>query len=157
MTVLQMRTMMKTALMVTRNTVAEAAAAGKRYPRRKRCHLSPKVGPTTPPFIMPLRLVFQWRPGQLLQTRIRSTALDPKRRRNRVCRVTSCGPLPGASKYSTMPTMLRTLSNSMSPTQVIISTLTLKRKRMTRLKLSLDMRETRDTRRIMKTFGTKTS
>lgn len=150
---------MKTALMATRNTVAEAAAAGKRYPRKKRCCPSPKVCPTTPPFFMPLRPVFQcqWRPGQLLQTRIRSTALDPKRRRNRVCRVTSCGPPPGAPEYSTMPTMLRTLSNSMNPTRVIILTLTLKRKRMTRLKLSLDMRETRDTRMIMKTFGTKTS
>ncbi|KAH9048300.1 hypothetical protein EDB84DRAFT_261976 [Lactarius hengduanensis] len=135
-----MRMRMRTAHMETRNMVAAAAAAGRRYSRKKRYHPSPK-----------------WHPDQLLQTRIRSTALGPKRRRNRVCRVTRCGPLAGASKYSTMPTMSRTLSNSMNPTQVIISTLTLKRKRTTRSKLSLAMRGTRDTRTTPKTFGTKTS
>ena len=51
--VCQMRTMMKTALMATKNMVAEAAAAGKGYSRKKRCRPSPKVGSIIPPFLKP--------------------------------------------------------------------------------------------------------
>jgi hypothetical protein len=51
--VLQMRTMMRTALMATRNTVAEAAVARGRYPRQKGHHPSPKVGRVTRPFLIP--------------------------------------------------------------------------------------------------------